>query len=815
MRSSLLALVLVTSLAGVCPASAQAGRPFTVEDLVGHEDFGTVRVSPDGRWISVERQAAYDQAAAYTLSTTTNWLLTELEVYPAKGGGPTIRLAAAGHDIGYVSGPFSPDASRMVVLRVTEASVRLGILTLATGVVDWHPFTPEWIQFGRTVAWRSPTELVFIARPRDDPPVAMRVGHKAQARIARLWRVAASGHGASSVFIPSGRQRDSRSQALPSDVVALDVVSGRSRVLAPGEWFDLRLSPDGRHAALLEDAEDVQPNPDRPLRVGDPLRRRRLTLIDLETGETRRPLPDQDLAMYLLSWSPDSNRLLAFGRPIGGDFDEDGRYWLVSSNGAARLLPMADDVPWVERTWDGVAVPLASWDGSRPVVQARSPTDERVWLRPEASGDRRVPVNEPGERLVSVHGRAAVQRSDGVFRLGGDGARLAVGRLWGQGDGGDGGNPERWNPSALESSSHAVVEGACLSRLAGGGQTCVSPLLPDERILAASPDAGFLVTRYQTERGDSGLRVHRPDGSEAIAQANAGWRDIDWGRIVPVPHPGPDGQALTSWLLQPPGLREGLRPPVVVVVYPGSAPRSAPAALSPGTTQLQNNPVVLAGAGYAVLVVSLPLKPGGPPAAEGLADRILAIVDEAGRRGLVDPDRVALIGHSFGGYGVLSAATQSDRFRAVIASNGYADLSRSMELPAFYRVAPDEGVPVGQMAGWGETGQGSIGFFAQRPEAYVEASPLYRVDDLRTPVLLIESDLDTARMGSLFGALYRLDREAALLTYFGEGHTYASPGNLRDLHGRILDWLARYLGPPTPLEPLRPVPSPGLEDRQE
>ncbi|MNS81542.1 Prolyl oligopeptidase family protein [compost metagenome] len=100
------------------------------------------------------------------------------------------------------------------------------------------------------------------------------------------------------------------------------------------------------------------------------------------------------------------------------------------------------------------------------------------------------------------------------------------------------------------------------------------------------------------------------------------------------------------------------------------------------------------------------------------------------------------------------------------------------------------------MAGWGETGQASIGDFALSPQAYVEASPLYKAGAIRTPALLIESDLDTPRMGALFSALYRRDREAGLVTYYGEGHTYFSPGNLRDLHGRILDWLARYLGPP-------------------
>lgn len=194
-------------------------------------------------------------------------------------------------------------------------------------------------------------------------------------------------------------------------------------------------------------------------------------------------------------------------------------------------------------------------------------------------------------------------------------------------------------------------------------------------------------------------------GGKPLVALNKDWPGIDWGRIVPVPHPGPSGESLTSWLLLPPGSAPGARPPVVVEVYPGTAPRSAPSALLPGGTRLQNNPAVIAAAGYAVLIVSLPLAPGENRPAAKIADRILVAVDAAGDLGLVDPRRIALIGHSFGGYGVLSAVTQSDRFSAIIASNGYPDLSLSMQLPPFFRVAPEEGVPVGQMVGWGETGR--------------------------------------------------------------------------------------------------------------
>lgn len=791
MRRSLLALALATTAAW--PVAAQTHRPFSIDDLLAHEDIGTTRISPDGAWVAIEHQRPYDQAGSYDLSTMVNAMLTDLEIHRVAQDQAPIRLASPSHEAGHLSGPFSPDGARMAVFRVTADDLQLGVLTLSTGETTWFPFTPELSQFGQTVVWRSPTELVFVARRRHDPPVAMRVGFKVQKRVEQLWRTAASGHGSSAVYIPSGQTRQSRTRAEPSTLVVLDVRTGTPRLLARGEWFDLRLSPDGRQAALLEDAEDLQPRPDRPVRVGDPIRRRRLSLVELDSGLVRDPLPDQDLAMYLMTWSSTSDALIVFGRPPGGDFDEDGRFWTVSANGRASPLDLRPLTAWVQRTWDGVAIPLASWNGRQPVFQARTADGARVWASPGSTSSDLVPVRQPSERIVELKGRAAIQRADGLYDFTPDSPLLARGQLRDQGQIADMGNPVRWNPSPRDMGARTLVDQNCLSRPART-PACLAPMDTEEVVLAASPDADFLVTRL-TKQGAGEVRLRSTEGVRPLVALNKGWADIDWGRIVPVPHPGPAGEALTSWLLLPPGAHPGARLPVVVEVYPGTAPRSAPSALLPGGTRLQNNPAVIAAAGYAVLIVSLPLAPGENRPAAGIADRILVAVDAAGDLGLVDPGRIALIGHSFGGYGVLSAVAQSDRFSAVIASNGYPDLSLSMQLPPFFRVAPEEGVPVGQMIGWGETGQASIGDFAATPQAYVEASPLYHVEAIRTPTLLIESDLDTSRMGSLFGALYRRNREAGLLTYFGEGHTYASPGNLRDLHTRILDWLGRYLGP--------------------
>jgi dipeptidyl aminopeptidase/acylaminoacyl peptidase len=813
MRRTSIALVLAASLAGVCPAHAQAPHRFTVDDLVAREGIGAVRTSPDGRWVVVERQARHDSASAYRFQTRIPWLLSSLEIHSVTDAGEVRRIGSPGRDAGYVSGPFSPDGARMVVYRLTDTTFRLGILTLATGSVDWRPITPESSQFGRSVAWRDNDTLIVMARPTDDLPIQMRVGSKTQERTEALWRIAASGRGASSVYIPSGETRDQRTRPLASALIMLEIGSGRQRVLAQGEWFDMALSPDGTHLAALENGEDIQPDPARPLRVGDPIRRHRIALFDLDTGAVHDPLPDEDIAMYLLSWSPDSRRLVVFGRSTGGpDFDVAGRFWTVSAAGDVRRLDLGEDKAWIERTWDGVAIPLASWMGSDPLVQVRSPAQDRLWRR---NGVRvaHYPVVEPGERILSIDGQTRVQRMDGVYALGGA-KPLVSGRMIDQGQAGDGGNPDAWNPSPITRGEAIAVKGACLTRATGGAPRCFTPLTTEDRVIAAAGTGDALVTQALSPSGDSAVRLFTAAGVRTLTRVNTAWRDVAWGRIEPIAHTGPDGQALTSWLLLPAGLAPGEKPPVVVDLYPGATLRSAPASIRPGSSLLQNNPAVIAGGGYAVLMANLPWPTAGSRSGD-LGRRVLDIVDEAGRRGLIDPDRVALIGHSYGAYSVLRAATQTDRFRAVIASSGYPDLTRSMELPPFYRVAPEEGVPVGQLAGWAETGQGGIGEFATAPQAYVDDSPLFSVDRLTAPTLLVESDLDNSRMGTLFSALYRLDREAALLTYYGEGHVYASPGNLRDLYAHIFDWLGRYLGPPARLDPLGPGPGPNFEDRVE
>ena len=179
---------------------------------------------------------------------------------------------------------------------------------------------------------------------------------------------------------------------------------------------------------------------------------------------------------------------------------------------------------------------------------------------------------------------------------------------------------------------------------------------------------------------------------------------------------------------------------------------------------------------------------------EAVANLVIPALDEAVRRGWADPDRVAAIGHSYGGYAVLALLAGTNRFRAGIASAPVANLA------SFYGEGEFRG---GQLVAhwqeWAESGQGEMGGPPwEHPERYVANSPVFRLHQIRAPLLLLagkQSSVDIRQAVEVFSGLQRLGREAELVLYEDGRHLpgEATPANARDVADRVLGWLARYL----------------------
>lgn len=808
-----------TLLGAAAPTLCQTSAPpaesrvFTIDDLLAHEAIGNVRISPDSRWIVLERQAPWNTASTYKYDIYTETLLSRLQVFSATDGALGHTLEDPGHSAGFVSGPFSPSGAQMVVYRLSESGWSLGVMTLATGAVRWLDLSPEPARFGETVAWRSETELLVVARRNGVLPYIIGVYAQSVFKQTDLWRRAESGHAPSSISISSGASRDSRGKGTPLVLLRVDLATGREVPLVEGAIIDVSLSPDGRTAAVLLDGADIQYGLDTVLFTGTPKRVRRIIVADVETGATVEPLPDQDFTSHLMTWSPRSDRLIAFARRPGDGF-EAGRFWLLDRSGAASAVDLGDAAPWIDGDSQTIPIARASWDGDRPVFQVRMADGAKAWLTHDRSVKPRLAAQvEDGEALVRFDGATFVTRPTGLTPLGERPSPADLpGRLVDAGTAADLGARATQNPPPERLGQSVLLDAQDCLRRSTGPAHCFSALAADETVIAASPDAAFLITHRRSPGGATQVRLRTQTGAVELASVNDDLDRRRWGAVVPIDHAGSQGQPLRSWLLLP-AAPTSAPPPVAVIAYPGAVFPTPPARLLPGSLKLHINPALLSAAGYAVLMPSLPQQTSPSSDLDALGPELMAIVQAACAADRCDAARAALIGHSFGGYGALRAATQTDGFKAIIASNGYGDLSEAYEPRLYSQLSGEAGVAI--QSGWLEGGQGGLGApLGTEPLRYVERSPLYAVDKIRTPTLLIQSDFDGSRFDSIFGALYRLNREAELVTYFGQSHEFVSPANIRDLHLRILGWLERHLGAPHALDARLPVPGPNL-DRTE
>lgn len=809
---ALCAAVLATTAAA--SAWARQATPFTVEDLLSMEDVGRARFSPEGRRFVLERRAAWGAAAGYDLGHYTAQLLTALELRDGRTGALLARLDDPGHAAGHLSGPISPDGGAMVVYRLTRTSLRLGVLNLHDGAVKWFAITPEWPVTGRTVAWRAPNELIVLARPLDDLPLHMRVAGQAQRRSTALWAEAANGHVATPVVHVSGGDRDRRPQAIPGAALRLRTDDGGIEVLAQGEFVDLELSPDGRAAAAVRLGEDVQPRAGEAVLTGTPSRRRRLVLIDLD--HERAPVQvEADLLPYQLTWRADSARLLIAHRTDAQEW-RAASFATVDRQGVVRdLEPGArpafqintSQIPWAR----------GAWDRDSPVVLVEGPGNRPVWRRLDGAGrftDLDVAADTP--LSLDKHGRLLI--ADGMHWRTLDGRdageRPSRGPIIGERADLGGRGAVNAGP-ALTARGVVIDNQRCLRPFHQAPAACAVSVAPAERLLAAADDGRTAALERPEGSGSSTLLLRTAEGDRILDQLNPWLAERQGGDIRRIDWTDVDEQARTAWILLPPN-RPPHDLPVVLIIYPGNVHPTTPASLQPGHNQRHINAGVLAAAGYAVIVPSLPLSRSDGQALVDLGARLERVLDAAARYGLVDPDRAAVLGHSYGGIGALAVATQTGRFCAIIASAANADYGGlTMPSPAAL-LSPEDGPFFVTGAGWAETGQGRIGAtITGRPDLYVASSSLYAADRIRTPTLLIDGELDHSRGSPLFGALWRLDREAELAIYVGEGHVFASPGNIRDLHARILAWLDRWLSPAPQTQAVLPATGPALNQGRE
>lgn len=157
---------------------------------------------------------------------------------------------------------------------------------------------------------------------------------------------------------------------------------------------------------------------------------------------------------------------------------------------------------------------------------------------------------------------------------------------------------------------------------------------------------------------------------------------------------------------------------------------------------------------------------------------------------IIDEERMALIGHSFGGFEANFIATQKHPFRTIVSGCGYSDLvadylyiARDFERQEYWRY---------------ESGQMRMGTsLYEDPGRYFRNSPILLAEGVTVPILAWtgekDRNVDAAHSFKFHMALRRLKKESVLLVYPEEKHVLFNPAKQEDLRQKMEQWFAYYL----------------------
>lgn len=813
-------------LAGMVLARADAEpvRGLSVEDLLRLESIGVVAFHPGDGGLLFERLRPYRDAPDFGRPFLNGKDRARLHLLEPGGRGVIRPLFQQHPAYGYWMGPFSPDGTRLSLFWIGEGKVGTGVLELSSGRLTVLPVTPD-IGFRTPLPlWISDTELILLALPEGEQPLAADANRAGAEAMMEAWQEAWRGQVATSSLLASGRLRERH--PLPVSVPALiraNAEAGTTRRMDSGHFTDLALAPGRRYLAAFRRPSDLGGHAADPIGSFDseqPKPASELVLYDLNTPTARAHVCQECRPLLgSFDWSPDGGELL---------FVDAGR----TGVGPARLMRLAPGTGKLQpvllgalslataeqsqvigiHIGDGLAVQAEPAD--RPAGKAggsETPAADRTdwyFLRPkEEPVNLTARLDSANRRLVARSGAALFFIVEGdLWRVAIDGQRdnLTAGiaapiGLWKPSER-DQASPDTLDRDHLMliSARNSGQRDVLIASLATGRTERVARLGEDSELLAVSPEKRELVLRRVSPDGTDILHLEFGGAPVPITRLNQHLAGVAPGSPVRIEAEDKDGRSLPAWLLLPPDHAPGDGPlPTVVIIYPGSV-REGPwrwrvSRFSPF------NPNLLAGHGYAVLMPSLPLGPMGTPGdpLSGLADALSPAIEQAATLGYIDLERLGLFGQSYGGYGVLGIVSQTDRFKAAVTSAGLSDLiSLYGQFDVRFRVRRN---PAAMLHGlqWSERGQGRMGMPPWKAvERYRRNSPLFHVEQINTPILLLHGDLDYVPIGQaeeIFTALHRLGKEVAFVRYWGESHVPASPANIRDYWNRIFAWFDHYL----------------------
>ena len=304
---------------------------------------------------------------------------------------------------------------------------------------------------------------------------------------------------------------------------------------------------------------------------------------------------------------------------------------------------------------------------------------------------------------------------------------------------------------------------------------------------AREADAVVYVAEGYDDSPDYFLNSNGGTKGKQVSETNPFQKDFFWGKAELIEYKNEKGRRLQGALFYPDNYEPGKKYPMITYIYELRSQYIH----RYGVPSQRNyyNHKVFTSQGYFVLQPDIVFDEGDPgvSSVQVMEIAVKTVVD----KGLIYPDRVGLVGHSWGGYQSAFAVTRTNIFAAAVAGAGLTDL-----------------VSMYGMVAWSFGGTPENYHFEVSQErmmvppwedidGYVRNSPVYNINKMNTPLLFEVGDNDTNvdwRQGiEMYNAARRAGKHMVMLVYAKEGHGLREDKNRIDYHNRILQWFAHYL----------------------
>ena len=312
----------------------------------------------------------------------------------------------------------------------------------------------------------------------------------------------------------------------------------------------------------------------------------------------------------------------------------------------------------------------------------------------------------------------------------------------------------------------------------------------------------YIFTREDFREFPDLLYTNNLKNYEKISDANPQQKEFTWGDIELYQWTSLDGQQLKGLLVKPDNFDPAKKYPLIVNFYEKSSD-GLNQHRAPYAHRSTINYAFYVSRGYVIFNPDVPYRIGYP--GESAFNSVVSGVSNLVKEGFIDEENMALQGHSWGGYQIAHIITKTDMFKCVESGAPVVNM-----ISAYGGIRWGSGMS--RMFQYEHTQSRIGGTLWEYPLRYLENSPIFTLDKINTPVLIMHNDDDGAvpwyQGIEFFVGMRRLGKPAWMLNYNDEPHWPVKLQNRRDFNIRLQQFFDYYLkGDPMPEWMNRGVPA--------